>query len=641
MAIASYTEEDIRVLEGLEAVRKRPGMYIGSTGIRGLHHLLQEIVDNAIDEALAGACTEITVRLEKERVLSVRDNGRGIPVGVHETGIPTPQLVFTRLHAGGKFSTASYKVSGGLHGVGAAVVNALSQWLEVEICRDGRRYRQRFREGGGIDGPLEELGRTRKRGSTVRFLPDREIFGDLELSYRMVADRLRELCFLNAGLTIHLEDLRGEGRKETFRFQEGLTEFVAYLNTGKRTVHPVHSFSGKSGTIFVEVAFQYSDAYSESLLSFVNCINTVEGGYHETGFRSALTRVMNEYARKLGVWRKKENLAGEDLREGLLAILSLRMPETEFEGQTKMKLGNTEARAAVEAVTSAHMTAFLEENPDVARKLLARATSARQAREAARKVREASRKSKSGTGANTSLNGKLTRCSSRKPVDCELFIVEGDSAGGNAKQGRDRRTQAILPLRGKPPNAQRTAVKKLLSNKEFSAVIQTIGGGVHPDFSLRRCRYHKIILLADADEDGAHIRCLLLTFFYRFMRPLLLGGYIYIARPPLYKIASRKGRSKPTYAWTRQEMEAIARRYRNPTIQRYKGLGEMNSTQLWETTMNPETRSLLQVTINDTAAAERQVSILMGDEPAARRQFIVETIDFGLEDDEILSLSRS
>jgi topoisomerase IV subunit B len=633
VTVGTYTEQDIRVLEGLEAVRKRPGMYIGSTGIRGLHHLVDEIVDNAVDEALAGACTEILVRLEPGNVVTVRDNGRGIPTGLHETKIPTPQLVFTKLHAGGKFDQNAYKVSGGLHGVGAAVVNALSDWLEVEIHRGGRIARQRFARGGQVDGAMEDLGPTRKSGTVVRFHPDPQIFGDLELQYRTVADRLRELAFLNGGLSITLDDARAEPRKEVFCYHGGLKEFVEYLNEGRHTLHPVLCFSGEAGGILVDVAMQYTDGYSESVFSYVNCINTLEGGYHEIGFRTAQTRVMNEYARKLGVWRRKENLAGEDLREGLLAVLALKMSETEFEGQTKTKLGSTEARAAVESIVALHLTAFLEENPDVARALLEKASNARQAREAARNVREATKKSKNGIASRTSLEGKLTRCASRDPGECELFIVEGDSAGGNAKQGRDRRIQAILPLRGKPLNTERASLGKVLKNKEFVTVIQALGAGIHPDFELERCRYGKVILLADADEDGAHIRCLLLTFFYRFMRPLITSGRVFIARPPLFKLEGGRGSSrKVLYAWTSQEMEKISRKMGKSTIQRYKGLGEMDAQQLWETTMNPETRTLLQVTIDDAAAAERQVSILMGDEVASRRDFIVNNVHFGLDE---------
>jgi topoisomerase IV subunit B len=635
LATRTYTEQDIRVLEGLEAVRKRPGMYIGSTGTRGLHHLVDEVVDNAVDEALAGACTEIRLRLDPGNVVTVRDNGRGIPTGMHETGMPTPQVVFTKLHAGGKFGGSSYKVSGGLHGVGAAVVNALSDWLEVEIARGGKLYRQRFERGGKLAGPLQEHGPARRTGTTVRFHPDPLIFGTQELSYRTIADRLRELAFLNAGLALCIEDKRGEERSETFCFQGGLRELVEYLNEGKTTLHRPVFFSGESGGIQVDVALQYSDAYSETVLSFVNCICTVEGGYHEVGFRTAQTRVMNDYARKLGVWRRKENLAGEDLREGLMAVLSLKMSDTEFEGQTKTKLGNTEARAAVEAVVGPHLAAFLEENPEVARTLLEKASSARTAREAARKVREATRETKKGAVSRTSLEGKLTRCASRIPSECELFIVEGDSAGGNAKQGRDRKIQAILPLRGKPLNTERAPLSKILKNKEFTAVIQALGAGIQPDFDLTRCRYGKVILLADADEDGAHIRCLLLTFFYRFMRPLITGGRVYIARPPLYKIESGRGSGrKVQYAWSSEEMERLVRRLGKPSLQRYKGLGEMDAHQLWETTMNPETRTLLQVTIEDGAAAERQVSILMGDEAAARRAFIVDNVHFGVSEDE-------
>ncbi|MGM0575827.1 MAG: DNA gyrase/topoisomerase IV subunit B [Myxococcota bacterium] len=637
----SYGEKDIRVLEGLEAVRLRPGMYIGSTGPRGLHHLIYEIVDNAVDEALADHCSRIDVRLEGDDVVTVRDDGRGIPTGLHpDAGIPTPEVVFTRLHAGGKFGGDGYKVSGGLHGVGASVVNALSEWFEVEIWRDGKAWSQRYERGKPVTG-LEAQGNTRRRGTLIRFKPDPEIFAATRFNIDTLANRLRELAFLNPGLAIHLADRRpirddadeeADPFDETFEYPGGVGDFVGYLNENHATLHDPIVFSGSSGDLEVEVALQYNDGYTESLNSFVNCINTVEGGQHETGFKTAHTRVMNEYARKLGVWKKKENLTGDDVREGLMAVLSVRMTHVEFEGQTKTKLGNPEARAAVEEVVSMHLAAWLEENPDTARKLLDSAARAASARKAARKAKAAVRTGRSSK-TRTSLDGKLTRCASRQADKNELFIVEGDSAGGSAKQARDRMHQAILPLKGKPLNTEKASLTKVLGNKEIVAITQAIGANIGSDFDLDESNYERVIILADADDDGAHIRCLLLTFFYRFMRPLLTSGRVYIAQPPLFKVErKRKKKREVRYHWEMHELQrTMAEWGRSVGVQRFKGLGEMDPDQLWETTMNPDTRTMVRVTIEDAANAERQVTVLMGNKAELRKHWIIHNVHFGEE----------
>ncbi len=650
-----YREQDIRVLEGLEGVRARPGMYIGSTGPRGLHHLVYEIVDNAVDEALAGQCDEILVRVDEGEIVTVRDNGRGIPTGIHpDVGIPTPTVVFTRLHAGGKFGGGGYHVSGGLHGVGASVVNALSTFLEVEVARDGKRFRQRFERGIPVTD-LEEVGSTRQRGTTVRFQPDPEIFADIHFNAETLVSRMREMAFLNPSLTIRVQDRRraakaaasgegdgGEGGEDTptppvdevLHYPGGVEEFVRYLNENYKTLHEPVCFSGTSHGIEVDVAFQYNDGYTESTNSFVNCINTVEGGQHETGFRTAHTRVMNEYARKLGVWKKKTSLSGGDLREGLMVVLSLRMTDAEFEGQTKTKLGNPVARAAVEEVVGGHLAAFLDENPKIAKMLLEKSARASTARQAARRARDAARSGKSSR-VRTSLDGKLTRCASRKAEDNELFIVEGDSAGGSAKQGRDRMHQAILPLKGKPLNTEKASLAKVMANKEILAIVQAIGAGIGADFDLSRANYGRIIILADADDDGAHIRCLLLTFFYRYMGPLVRAGRVYIAQPPLFKVARKVRRKEEVrYLWSNQELDEVLSKWgrRGVVVQRFKGLGEMDPTQLWETTMNPATRTIVRVNLDDAVAAERQVNILMGNRAEPRKQWIIRHVRFGEDD---------
>ena len=627
-----YSAKNIKVLEGLEAVRMRPGMYIGSTGSRGLHHLVYEIVDNSIDEALAGHCTGIDIRLDDGDIITVRDDGRGVPTDLHpDYGVSAATVVFTKLHAGAKFDGQTYKVSGGLHGVGASVVNALSEWMEVEIWHKGRIHRQRFQRGTQ-DGPMVDCGPTRRRGTQVRFRPDSEIFSATQYSFETICTRMRELAFLNGGLRIGLLDARPKERIKTdFHFEGGVRAFLDYINEGRNIIGEPVYFRDSLDDIEVEVCFQYHTDYTSSLSSFVNCISTVEGGMHETGFRAAHTRVMNEYARRMELWKRKDNLTGEDLREGLTAILSLRMPDPQFEGQTKTKLGNPEARSVVEQVVAKQLARYLEENPDNAKEILEKAAKANTARSAARKAREAVRVGKKSAG-RTSLDGKLTRCSTRDASERELFIVEGDSAGGSAKQARDRRTQAILPLRGKPLNTERASLSKVLANKEIMAVVQAIGAGVHPEFSVEDSQYGRVILLADADDDGAHIRCLLLTFFYRFMRELVTSGRVYIAQPPLYKITVGKKKVTTRYAWTDAELKkvlSLKEFNKNAMVQRFKGLGEMAAEQLWETTMNPESRTLVRVEIEDAAAAEHSVSVLMGDAVDLRRGWITENVAFG------------
>ena len=644
----AYSDAHIQVLEGLEPVRVRPGMYIGSTSSRGLHHLVQEIVDNAVDEALAGFCRRIEVRLEPDDVVFVSDDGRGIPTGRHpELGIPTSEVVFTKLHAGGKFGAGGYKVSGGLHGVGASVVNALSEWLEVVIERDGHKHRQRFARGVPQSG-LDVIGTSRRTGTSVRFKPDHQIFPKTRYSVETIASRLRELAYLNPGLIIRLQDARGaeaelppveEGEAsppafdETWSFPGGLAEFVAYANADADVLHPPFSFRGEHQGVEVEVALQYNDGYGDVVTSFCNCIRTGEGGTHETGFKAAHTRVLNDYARKSGLWKKKDNLSGNDIREGLMAVVHIRMENVEFEGQTKTRLGNPEARAAVEELTSRHFAAWLDENPVWGRALVDKASKALEAREAAQKARKAVQTGKSSK-TRTSLDGKLTRCSSRKAELNEVFIVEGDSAGGSAKQGRDREHQAILPLKGKPLNTERATLSKVLGNKEILAIVQAIGAGLGPDFDLEEANYARIIILADADDDGAHIRCLLLTFFYRFMKPLLAAGRVFIAQPPLYRLERTvRGKAQVSYAWSDDELqEQLGRKDRKSfVIQRFKGLGEMNPEQLWTTTMDPTTRTLLRVSVEDAAAAEKQVHVLMGGKAEPRKLWIASHVRFGEE----------
>ncbi|WP_289890491.1 DNA topoisomerase IV subunit B [Virgibacillus pantothenticus] len=632
----SYSDDSIQVLEGLEAVRKRPGMYIGSTDLRGLHHLVFEIVDNAVDEALAGFGDVIKVTIHKDNSISVTDYGRGIPTGMHRSGKPTPEVIFTILHAGGKFGQGGYKTSGGLHGVGASVVNALSEWLEVTIHRDGATYFQRFENGGKPVGTLEKKGSTKKSGSTIHFKPDPTIFTSVVYDFETLSERLREAAFLLKGLTIELHDLRHD-QTEKYQFPDGLKAFVDYLNEEKDTLHSVVAFEGEQQGIEVDFAFQFNDGFAESMLSFVNHVRTKDGGTHESGARTAITRTFNDYAKRTGLLKEKDkNLEGTDIREGFTAIVSVRVPEQklQFEGQTKGKLGTPEARSVVDAVVSEKLTFFLEENPDIANLLIRKAIKAKEAREAARKAREEARTGKKRKRKETLLSGKLTPAQSKNAKRNELYLVEGDSAGGSAKQGRDRKFQAVLPLRGKVINTEKAKLEDVFKNEEISTIIHTIGAGVGGDFDLEDVQYDKIIIMTDADTDGAHIQVLLLTFFYRYMRPLVEAGKVYIALPPLYQIAKGKGKKKQiAYAWDEQEMKRVIQQFKNGyTLQRYKGLGEMNADQLWETTMNPESRTLIRVTIDDLARAERRVTTLMGDKVEPRRNWIEGNVEFGLDD---------
>ena len=630
----AYGAEQIQVLEGLEAVRKRPGMYIGSTSVRGLHHMAYEIVDNCVDEALAGYCTEINVTLEPGNVLCVEDNGRGIPVEIHpKTHISTAETVYTVLHAGGKFGGDSgYKVSGGLHGVGASVVNALSNWVEVTIQRDGGIYQMYFEKGKTVR-KLEKIGETKKTGTKVRFLADDTIFETQEFDYEVLEKRFREMAFLTKGLKITIEDQRGETpKKAEFCFEGGLKSFVEYLNKNKEKLHPEPIYIERNGETPVEIAIQYTTSYSENIHTFVNNINTIEGGTHLEGFKRALTKVFNDYAREHNFLKEKDaNLQGEDIREGITAVVSVKVKEPQFEGQTKTKLGNSEVTGVVQSMVNDALSTFLEENPTVAKAILEKCVSAARAREAARKARELVRR-KSAL-ETTTLPGKLADCSSKVAEECEVYIVEGDSAGGSAKQGRDRRFQAILPLWGKMLNVEKARADKIYGNDKLNPVIVAVGAGIGNDFDITKIRYGKVIIMADADVDGAHIRTLMLTFFFRYMRPLIENGNVYLAQPPLFKL-SKKG-MEDIYCYTDDglekafeelEQKGIARDSIN--IQRYKGLGEMNPEQLWETTMNPEKRTLIQVTMDDAIKADEIFTILMGDEVDPRRKFIEQNAKF-------------
>ncbi|GKS54424.1 DNA topoisomerase IV subunit B [Enterococcus mundtii] len=635
-----YNDASIQVLEGLEAVRKRPGMYIGSTDSRGLHHLVYEIVDNAVDEALSGYGNEIAVTIHEDNSVTVTDSGRGMPVGMHASGIPTVEVIFTVLHAGGKFGQGGYKTSGGLHGVGASVVNALSKWLTVTIVRDGIEYQQIFKQGGKPDGTLKKIGKTKKaNGTSVHFLPDDSIFSTTKFSYDTLSERLRESAFLLKGVKIILTDLRGdETVQEVFHYEEGIKEFVAYLNEEKDTLTPVVYFSGEKEGIEVEVAYQYNDGYSENVLSFVNNVRTKDGGTHEVGMKTAMTKAYNEYARKVGLLKERDkNLEGSDFREGLATVLSIRVPEhlLQFEGQTKEKLGTPIARSVVDNVMSEQMGFYLQENSEMSQMLIRKAIKAREAREAARKAREESRNGKKRKKGESLLSGKLTPAQSRNPKKNELYLVEGDSAGGSAKQGRDRKFQAILPLRGKVINTEKAKMQDILKNEEINTMIYTIGAGVGPEFSLEDCNYDKIIIMTDADTDGAHIQVLLLTFFYRYMKPLIEAGKVYIALPPLYKVSKGQGKKQVVeYAWTDDELAAVIKTVgKGYMLQRYKGLGEMNAEQLWETTMDPTSRTLIRVRIDDAAQAERRVTTLMGDKVEPRRKWIENHVQFSLEEE--------
>lgn len=632
-----YNDDAIQVLEGLEAVRKRPGMYIGSTDHRGLHHLIFEIVDNSVDEILAGYGNKITVTLHKDNSVTVSDNGRGYPVGMHATGKPTPEVILTVLHAGGKFGQGGYKTSGGLHGVGASVVNALSSALKVRIYRNGRAYEQRFENGGYPATTLVEKGNTSKTGTELTFTPDKEIFQTVSFHYETVAERLREAAFLLKGAELELIDKRND-QQESFKYETGLEAFVEYLNEDKEILHPVISVEGVSDRIEVDFAFQYNDAYTENMLSFVNNVRTKDGGTHELGAKTAITRAVNEHARKLSLLKDKDkNLDGSDIREGFTGVLSVRVPEEvlQFEGQTKSKLGTAAARSAVDQVITAKFTYYLEENPDFSNTLIKKAIKASQAREAARKAREDARSGRKNKRKDAMLSGKLTPAQSKNPKRNELYLVEGDSAGGSAKQGRDRKFQAVLPLRGKVINTEKAKLADIMKNEEIRTIIYALGADVGADFNLENLNYDKIVIMTDADTDGAHIQVLLLTFFYRYMRPLVEAGRVYIALPPLYKVSRGSGKKEKTeYAWDeegmKKAMKTVGKGY---TIQRYKGLGEMDATQLWETTMDPESRTLVRVTIEDIARAERHVSTLMGDKVEPRRKWIETHVKFGLDDD--------
>ncbi len=618
---ATYTAKDITVLEGLEAVRKRPGMYIGSTGPRGLHHLVYEVVDNSIDEALAGYCKNITVKIKKGNAIEVTDDGRGIPVDiVPKYNKPAVEIVLTMLHAGGKFGGDGYKVSGGLHGVGISVVNALSENLTVEVQRDGQAYKQSFSYGRPT-GSLETIGKTKKRGTTVTFLPDKDIFDDLNFSFETIRQRMREMAFLNKDLKIELIDERVEpNEKVEYKYSGGVIDFVKHLNSSKEALHKkIIYFDNKNGGGEVEVAMQYNAGYAESVFTFANNINTHEGGTHLSGFKTALTRTINDYARKKGMLKEKEeNLSGEDIREGLTAIVSVKLREPQFEGQTKTKLGNTEVRGLVESTTGTRLDEFLEENPQTAKLIVNKVIQAARARAAARKARELTRRK--SLLESTSLPGKLADCSVQDPSLSELYLVEGDSAGGSAKQARDRGFQAILPLKGKILNVEKARINKILSSEEIQAIITALGTGIGEDFDISSARYHRVIIMTDADVDGAHIRTLILTFFYRYMLPMIESGYIYIAQPPLYKVA-HDGLIKYFYR-DREFEEYLKKLNKNVNVQRYKGLGEMNPEQLWDTTMNPEKRTLLQVNLEDAIVADEIFSILMGDRVEPRRDFI-------------------
>ena len=617
----NYDAGQIQILEGLEGVRRRPGMYIGSTGSRGLHHLVYEIVDNSIDEALAGFCDKISVTIHENNNITVSDNGRGIPVDIHEkTGKSALEAALTMLHAGGKFGGGGYKVSGGLHGVGMSVVNALSEWLKVQVARDGFLYEQEYKRGEPIYD-LKQVGASQKQGTSITFAPDPEVFEELVYSRDILKSRLRELAFLNSNVTIELKDER-DGSERTYHYSGGIRDFVKYLNKNKDTVHPIIDFGGEKDRVVVEIALQYNDGYTENIFSYVNNINTQEGGTHEAGFKTALTRVINDYARRLNILKENNaNLSGEDIREGITAVISVKVEEPQFEGQTKTKLGNTEVRGIVDSLVGEGVGTFLEEHPADARRIIEKTVQAARAREAARKARELTRRK--NVLERTSLPGKLADCIMKDPALSELYLVEGDSAGGSAINGRDRRTQAILPLRGKILNVEKARLDKILANEEIRAMITAMGTGISEDFDIEKARYHKLVIMTDADVDGAHIRTLLLTFFFRYMRPLVEAGYVYIAQPPLYKVWAKRGKETHYfYDDTALERFFADKKREQFETSRYKGLGEMNPDQLWETTMNPENRTMLRVSLDDAVAAEDIFTVLMGDKVEPRREFI-------------------
>ena len=630
--MVEYNEKSIKILEGLEAVRKRPGMYIGSTDKRGLHHLVWEIVDNAIDEAINGYGKKITVTITKIGSVIVSDEGRGVPIGKHSSGASTPEVIYTVLHAGGKFETDGYKVSGGLHGVGSSVVNALSKWMKVTICREGKICEISFKNGGKVDKPLKQIGTTKQTGTTVEFFPDEEIFGTAKFSYSTICERMQESAFLINGLTMEVIDEETD-RHNIYSYDNGLVSFVEYVNEGKEVINKIINFNGEKNGIVVDIAMQYTNTYNESILSFVNNVKTVDGGTHEVGFKTAITKVFNEYVKKNNLLKGNDTLDGSDAREGLTAIISLKIPETllQFEGQTKGKLGTPQAKQVVESIVYDKLAFYLEENKGSATAIMDKALKSKLAREAARKARLEARNGKNKSKIEKNLSGKLAPAQSKNAKINELFLVEGNSAGGSAKGGRDRKFQAILPLRGKVINADKANIDDLFKNEEINTMIYTIGAGVGQSFSVSDSNYDKVIIMTDADVDGAHIQILLLTFFYRYMRPLIEEGKLYIALPPLYKLDYGK---KKFYAYSDEELNEIKRENTGKySIQRYKGLGEMNPEQLWETTMNPDTRSLIRVNIDDASLAEKRVSVLMGDKVEPRKEWINENVEFTMEDD--------
>ena len=640
MANAKYDESSIKILEGLEAVRKRPGMYIGSTDKRGMHHLVWEIVDNAVDEILNGYGNKIKIVIHKDNIITVTDNGRGVPIGMHESGKSTPEVIYTTLHAGGKFEEGNYKVSGGLHGVGGSVVNALSKFMDVTILRDGKIVNIKFEDGGKVKEELHEIGKTNKTGTSVTFKPDPEIFKDANFSFTTICERMQESAFLNKNLTINVKD-EEDGMEEVYHYDDGLISFVKYMNEDKKPLHDVFSFEQTKNKIEVDIAMQYTDSYNESILSFVNNVKTSDGGSHEVGFKSGITKVFNEYARNHGILKAKDpNFDGADIREGLTCVMNLKIPEEllQFEGQTKGKLGTPEAKPAVEQVVMQELKYYLEENTKIASTIIEKATKSRIAREAARKAREDARNGKGSKKGDRILGGKLTPPQSRNPKINELFIVEGNSAGGTAKKSRDRKFQAILPLRGKIINTEKATMTDIMKNEEINTMIHCIGAGYGSEFDIKDINYDKVIIMTDADDDGAHIQCLLLTFFYRFMKPLIENGHLYIAMPPLYKVDTDKDGKNRKYFWTKDEMQVytdeLQTKNKKYSLQRYKGLGEMNPLPLWETTMNPETRNLIKVNITDAALAEKRVSVLMGDVVEPRKEWINENVEFTLEDNE-------
>ena len=630
--MAEYNEKSIKILEGLEAVRKRPGMYIGSTDKRGLHHLVWEIVDNAIDEAINGYGNKIKITITKKGSVIVEDEGRGVPTGTHASGKSTPEVIYTVLHAGGKFENSGYKVSGGLHGVGSSVVNALSKWMKVTIYRDGKIHEISFKNGGHVDEALKVIGTTRKTGTTVEFYPDEEIFGNARFSYTTICERMQESAFLINGLTMEVVDEEDE-KDSVFYYENGLVSFIEFINDGKEPLHKVINFNGEKNGIIIDIAMQYTNTYNENIMSFVNNVKTVDGGSHEVGFKTGLTKVFNDYVKKNNLLKGNDTLDGSDVREGLSAIISLKVPESilEFEGQTKGKLGTPQARPSVESLVYEKLSYYFEENKETASNIMDKALKSKIAREAARKARQEARSGKNKK-VEKNLSGKLAPAGTKNPKMNELFIVEGDSAGGSAKSGRDRKFQAILPLRGKVLNTSKATIENVYANEELNTLIYTIGAGVGQSFDAEESNYDKVIIMTDADVDGAHIQILLLTFFYHYMRPLIEEGKLFIALPPLYKLDFGKG--KKFYAYSDDELNQLKLEHQGKcSIQRYKGLGEMNADQLWETTMNPETRSLIRVNITDAALAEKRVSVLMGDNVEPRKEWINENVEFTMEDD--------